>query len=355
VCPDYDVASGGIRVIYRFVDILNSEGIGAVVVHRSQKFRSSWFENETAIVGARSVHFNKGDLLVVPEWHRQLLPWLAPGVPKLILNQNAYETFTDVPFERGEGTNVMSPDTVGIVGISEDNLRYLRLSFPEVRVDAIRLSIDTGLFHVAPQGKTKTIAYMPRKRLKELNQILHILGRRGSLNGWELLPIIDVSEVETARRMGISAIFLALNEREGIALPPLEAMASGCVVVGFHGGSGEEYMKPDVAMPIADGEIASFVSAVELALERWVNEDPAQVEMTTRAVELVKSRYAPEHERADVIEVFGGALERISDVNPGSTSLDWRLLPSTSEELRKTLSSLLDGKGSRRKRARGNS
>ena len=354
MCPDYDVASGGIRVIYRFVDILNSEGIDSVVVHKSERFRPTWFENKTVIVGARNVRFQKGDILVIPEWYRQLTPWLAPGVPNLIFNQNAYETFTDVPFERGKSTGVVSSDTVGIVGISEDNLRYLGLCFPGMRVDAIRLSIDADLFHVAPEGKTKTIAYMPRKRLKELNQILHVLERRGSLQGWELLPIIDVSEVEVARRLGVAAIFLALNEREGIALPSLEAMASGCVVVGFHGGSGEEYMKPDVAIPIADGEIASFVLAVELALQNWVNEDQAQKDMTTRAVELVKNRYTPALERADVIKVFGEALERVSDIEPGSDLLNWKILPSTSVELKKTASSLLEGKRTRTKRVRRN-
>ncbi|HEV3188779.1 MAG TPA: glycosyltransferase [Acidimicrobiales bacterium] len=350
MCPDYDVAAGGIRVIYRFVDILNSEGIEAAVVHRSEKFRPTWFESQTAIIGARDVRFQQGDILIVPEWYRQLTPWLAPGVPNLILNQNAYETFTDVPFERGKTASFNSSDTIGIVVISEDSLRYLGLCFPEERVDAIRLSIDAELFHVAPEGKTKTIAYMPRKRLKELNQILHLLERRGSLDGWELLPIIDVSEVEVARRLGRAAVFLALNEREGIALPPLEAMASGCVVVGFHGGSGEEYMKPDVAVPIADGEVASFVVAVESVLERWVGGDTAQVEMTKRALAMVKDRYSPERERADVVKVFGEALERVSDVVPGTAFLDWKLLPSTSVELKKTVTSLLEGKRTRRRR-----
>jgi hypothetical protein len=186
VCPDYDVASGGIRVIYRFVDILNSSGIKAVAVHKSGKFRCTWFENDTVIVGARDVRFQKGDLLVVPEWYRQLIPALTRGVPNLILNQNAYEMFSDVPFERGKEALVLSSDTIGIVGISKDNLRYLRLAFPNVRVDAITLSIDSELFHPSPHGKTKTIAYMPRKKLKELNQILHILQMRDSLDGWAL-------------------------------------------------------------------------------------------------------------------------------------------------------------------------
>jgi len=329
VCPDYDVASGGVRVIYRFVDILNSSGIKAVVVHKSGRFRCTWFENDTVIMGARDVRFQKGDLLVVPEWYRQLIPALTDGVPNLILNQNAYEMFSDVPFELGKEALVLGPDTVGIVGISKDNLRYLRLAFPNVRVDAITLSIDTQFFQPSPHGKTKTVAYMPRKRLKELNQILHILQLRGSLDGWELQPIIGVSELEVARLLSSAAIFLSLNDREGIALPSLEALASGCVVVGFHGGSGEEYMTPDVAVAIADGEIVSLVESIESEMTRWVNKDETQLRMTRTAVELVSSAYTPERECADVIRVFGEALERVSNISPGSQKLNVKLLPST--------------------------
>jgi glycosyltransferase involved in cell wall biosynthesis len=324
-------------VIYRFVDILNSAGISAAVVHRDRRFRCTWFENETTIRGAKDVRFEGGDLLIIPEWYRRLIPLLAIGVPHLILNQNAYETFSGVLYEEGKDAGVMSADTVGIVSISEDNLRYLKLCFPDKRIDSIRLSIDTDLFQ--PRAKRKVIALMPRKRLNELNQILHLLAQRNSLEGgWELLPIIHVSEREVAERLGHAAIFLALNAREGIAVPGLEALASGCVVVGFHGGSGEEYMTPDVAVPIADGEIASLVLALETEMERWVKKDQAQLEMTHRGVELVNAKYTRERERADVIRVFGEALARVAQVSHRSLSINTKLLPSTYAQLQRAMS-----------------
>ena len=327
-------------MIYRFVDILNASGIDSTVVHKSGHFRCTWFANQTAIVGAQDVRFQKGDLLVLPEWYRQLIPWLAPGVPNVIINQNAYEMFSDVPFERGTPATLMSADTIGIVGISEDNLQYFELCFPDVRVDAIRLSLDTELFHPSPDGKTTTIAYMPRKKLKELNQILHILDRRGTLDGWELQPIIGVSESEVARLLGSAAIFLALNDREGIALPSLEAMASGCVVVGFHGGSGQEYMKPDLSVPIPDGEVTTVVRSLEAEMSRWVEGDGEQRRMTRAAVEFVKSTYTKERERDDVVRVFSDALSRVSGTTPSSERLNLKLLASNSDELNKVVRKL---------------
>jgi hypothetical protein len=282
---------------------------------------------------------------VIPEWYRQLIPELARGVPNLILNQNAYEMFSDVPFDRDADQALLSSDTMGIVSISEDNVRYLGLCFPRVRIETIRLSIDTGLFHPSLEGKTRTVAFMPRKRLKELNQILHILRLRGSLDGWDLQPIVGLSETEVARILGSSAIFLSLNEREGIALPSLEAMAAGCVVVGFHGGSGLEYMKSDVAVPIADGDVASFVESIESEMTRWIENDVSQKVMMEKATDFVTARYTPQQERTDVVRVFGETLERVKDIEPSSDHLNWRLIPANGAEMTAAVRKLSRKKG----------
>jgi hypothetical protein len=311
--------------MYRFVDTLNSSGVSASVVHSSRSFRCTWFENETRVTSARDVRLVTGDLVVMPEWYRDNISKIAPGVANLVFNQNAYETFTGLKLTPGELDTVVSPDTLGIVVVSEDNRKYVEMCFPTLRVDRVKLGIDTALFREADEGKTKSIAFMPRKRRKELNQILHVLNRRGSLKDWELLPIEGLTEKETARVLGRASIFLSLNEREGFGLPSLEAMASGCLVVGFHGGAGSEYMRPGAAIPIADGEIRDFVVELESLLSRWGN-DESLLAMSKNAVELVKREYSREAERRDVIAVFGGALERAASLVPRQSTLNHALL-----------------------------
>lgn len=56
---------------------------------------------------------------------------------------------------------------------------------------------------------------------------------RGSLNQKSLI-----------RKMGEYRYFLQLSPCEGFGLTPLEAIASGCTVLGFHGGGGLDYLKP---------------------------------------------------------------------------------------------------------------
>jgi hypothetical protein len=94
-------------------------------------------------------------------------------------------------------------------------------------------------------------------------------------------------------------------------------------------------MTSDVAVPIADGEIVPFVLAIEKEMERWVKHDGAQLDMTRRAVELVKNKYTRERERADVVRVFGEALERVMKLDPGSVGLNVGLLPSTNVEMQR--------------------
>jgi len=137
----------------------------------------------------------------------------------------------------------------------------------------------------------------------------------------------------------------SVNDREGLDLPSLQAMAAGCVVVSFHGGSGLEYMKSDVAVPIADGDEASFVESIEREMTRWVENDVTQRIMTQKTADFVTGRYTPERGRADVVRVFGEALERVKDIEPSSDHLNSRMIPATSLEMPAAVRRLSRSKG----------
>src|SRR5215208_1690246 len=48
--PDLPHVLGGVRQIYRQVDVLNANGFNAWVVHRKKGFRIKWFEHETRVM-----------------------------------------------------------------------------------------------------------------------------------------------------------------------------------------------------------------------------------------------------------------------------------------------------------------
>src|SRR5258705_8903676 len=51
--PDLKHPLGGMRMLYRHVDILNANGFQAYIVHTSPKFEIDWFEYSTPVLRGR--------------------------------------------------------------------------------------------------------------------------------------------------------------------------------------------------------------------------------------------------------------------------------------------------------------
>jgi glycosyltransferase involved in cell wall biosynthesis len=83
------------------------------------------------------------------------------------------------------------------------------------------------------------VAFMPRKNEDDIVQVINLLKFRnhGSpvLDGFGLVAIDGESEESVARIFRNCQFFLSFGYPEGCALPPLEAMSCGCVVIGYHG------------------------------------------------------------------------------------------------------------------------
>src|SRR5256885_1712439 len=144
-CPDKDYPVGGIRAIYRHVDLLNRNGFDALVLHRLFPFRCTWFENETRVahqlryasvsrllparIWRRAMRgvgqpisgplpvlaLDADDVLAVPE----VMPGLAkvaPDSPKVIFNQNGYLTLAPYPLDvESEAIEYRRPDVLGAI------------------------------------------------------------------------------------------------------------------------------------------------------------------------------------------------------------------------------------------------
>jgi len=87
---------------------------------------------------------------------------------------------------------------------------------------------------------------MSRKSPGELDFIRNLFNRIYKQDKHIPWVCIDnVNESKVAEIMSESAIFLSTSVYEGLGLPPIEAMACGCIVVGFHGDGGLEYATND--------------------------------------------------------------------------------------------------------------
>lgn len=286
LCPDYPHPSGGIRTIYRHVDILNAAGRDAAVLHHSDGYACRWFEHSTRILGAPSVQLSSQDVLVVPEIYGPFLQEL-PREPRLVVfNQNAY-----LSFEHVRSRSAISYDVFdAALTVSEDSAEFLRFAFPGLEVSIVDYAIDPDVFRPTSEVPAKRLALMPRKRPEDARQILWLLGER--LCGWEVVPIENASESDTAALLRGSPLFLALGWREGFGLPPAEAMASGCYVVGFSGFGGRELFDPSFSKPVEDGDVLAAARELAELLSLYERQPGAVREAGLRAAGKVRERYS---------------------------------------------------------------
>lgn len=164
------------------------------------------------------------------------------------------------------------------------------------RPGIIRPVIDTEVFHPGsskPEGPVR-IGFMPRKNKALTDQIKRIFEERSPNAAVEWMPIHGLDRRGVAEALRSCHVFLATGFPEGFALPPLEAMACGCLCVGFSGFGGWDYMRQAEAGSFspqgyalrdvpwggngwwaADGDVLGAVLGLERALAAMLSGDAA--------------------------------------------------------------------------------
>jgi hypothetical protein len=301
--PDFDVPSGGVRVIYRHVDLLVGAGIPARVLHRRPGFRCTWFANHTPVSSSQDTLIGPEDILVIGELAVPLLRDREPGTRFVVFNQNPHLTWQRAPEALVAGYS-SSPDLAAIVVVSEHSREMVGYVAPNANVLRVHNSLNPRLFYPAQDAPARRIAYMPRGGRDEAAQVLSMLRARGLLDGWEVTPLQGMTEDEVAETLRATTVFLSFAYHEGFGLPAAEAMACGAYVIGFHGFAGQEYLRPEFSCPVAPGDVLAMARAAQDALEREEREPGWCRLRGVAAARFIADEYSPERERADVIGAY---------------------------------------------------
>ena len=306
LCPDDNNPIGGIKVLYRHVDILNRSRFQAAIVHERKGFRCTWFENQTRVQYRQNLQPDPFDFAVIPEIYGPRLAEMVPLAKKVIFNQNAYLTFRDYSFDpRDLTTAYRDPGIVAAMVVSEDSRQYLSYVFPELKVFRVHIGVDVAKFRFRELAqKRRRIAFMVRKHAEDARQVINILKFRGALDGWEVAAIQNLKESEVAQVLEESTVFLSFGYPEGCPAPPIEAMLCGCLVAGYHGNGGREVLRPEISWPVEAGDIMGFARAAE-SLLRQLNTSPAELSRkAAEARDFVSREYSMERERQDILRFW---------------------------------------------------
>lgn len=301
--PDPDRPRGGIRVFYRHVDLLNEAGVPATVVHDKAGQRAGWFANDTRVAAAADVRARRQDLLVVPEFYSAELDRLPSGPRVVLFNQAPFYTFDAMTPEQAAAFAARPLDA--ILTISETGLGLLRHTFDTIPVHQARSVLEPEVFHPGDGAvRGRRIAYATNRRAQEAHQLISILTVRGVLEGWELVPIRGMTEAQVGETLRSCPIFLSFSERDGFGLPPAEAMASGCYVIGYTGQGGDEFFDPSYSAPIPDSALLDYARAVEDAVAAYDADPAALGRLGLAASQAVLGRYSRAGLRADLLAFY---------------------------------------------------
>jgi len=335
LCIDRPLASGGVAVLYDAVQILTEAGHDAMIVHGRPGFRhmngeasvSIGHSNRIALAEnarwqpqslrqklrkartamarpADSFDLRPDDIIVVPELMLRNAMIAYPAHRKVLFSQNPYLYLEAVREARLAGLDPVAGIALNL-GIS----RNCMAAFEAVGVTQV------AYFPVAPRldlfpyrhEKSQLITYMPRKRPAEAEVLEAALRRRGNLRGFDLLAIDGMAPEEVARSLAGTSVFVSLLKDEALGFPAAEAMAAGCVVVGYTGQGTEEYFDSNTGIPVQDGDILGLIEAVEDTVAR-LNRDPSAFDaMRRRASDRVHATYT----RAAFREGLLTAVERL--------------------------------------------
>ena len=316
---DSPAPGGGNKVIYRHIDLLNSAGIRAMALHQRSGFRYSWFESETPVVHAAAAAIGPRDLLVLPESHVDVLMRNRIAPRHVVLNQGWSLTWSNEPgTPMGALTNAEALQRhfrsehrpLAVIATSAYNAEFLRFAFPHLDVREVRLSIRPERFFPGDDEPGSRIVYIPKHERAETDaaMVTRMLQTRNTLCGWEIAALSGLSEQELATQLRSARIFLSVSSREGLGLPPIEAMASGCYVVGYHAVGGREFMHPEFSIPVESDDVLALARALENAIKQDAGQPGSLRERGMAASRFVLERYSPQAERDSVLSAYADLI-----------------------------------------------
>jgi glycosyltransferase involved in cell wall biosynthesis len=334
ILPDVDRPVGGVNVLLQYIDILNAEGYRAAPLYRhahyqyeystcaapgfysrdlqthvrrisGRRARLAGLLEDIKSVGTPRVNAplqrKASDVYIIPEYVYPEFFEFFKDARRILAVQGIFVFLRAFLRDTAHSTPVVEKfDTV--LATSEASYRAVRC-VTDTDCHTLKLSVEKpGLNY--KQEKKLQIAYMPRRRREEVEIVITALKNRADMADVTFVEIENISSEEVCAILRDSLMFLSFSYKEGFGLPPAEAMAAGCLVVGYTGVGGDEYFTKDVGFPINDSDVTTFIETVETVVTEH-RADPKRLDaMRKKASKRILETYNAADARANLLSIW---------------------------------------------------
>lgn len=312
--PDTNHTIGGVKQIYRQVELLNKLNINAFVLQERPGFRVNWFSNSAPVTDIQaylqSPPNSKTDWLVLPETWVTNIPTFFSGFRKIIFNQNAYYTFG---LDGVVDSNILNlyhhPDVRAIVTVSEDNRQFLvqGCGLPAEKIFLLINGIDGAMFY-PPERKLRRVVFLARKHVTHARTVQLMAAQHHFLKAYPFLELPRLSHEELARELREALVFLSCGHPEGFGLPLAEAIACGCITVGYHGLGGRDFSLPALHQ-VEFGDINGFISTLTRVIRSFEADPLGSINNLIGHAVSLRSRYSLDEELKSAFNVWSTILD----------------------------------------------
>ena len=277
-CPDFSSPSGGTRCLYQHVWQMVQRGYNAYIVHDQEQFRLTWHGIDVPVTYLKDQLYTEADaVLVVPEGCPALMQQLAhlPGKKVVIALSWAYifSTLPDKTHWRDYGfTHVITP--------SKRIQDFIAWSL-DMNAHYIETYLDPTVFSNDAKLKKDIIAYMGRKShdgtaLQKIAQL-----KPATLGRYQWVELNNAPLREYSETFKQARFYLSLGIQEGLNISALEAMSAGCIVIGYSGGGGLDYMvsegEKQNCFLVENGDLLQLGITLQKSIEA-LKEEPQHME-----------------------------------------------------------------------------
>ena len=318
--PPVNKPTGGIAVLRQVADILHRAGHDVCLVARDQSgWRPEGPDEAAPVMEWAALDLERDDVWLVPEgWVNSLAPGLEARATCVSYVQNWAYLFSALP--EGVRWNQLP---VQFLAVSDPVARFIGQTLDR-EAPVLRPGIDRAVFHAPDNDRTGriTVAYMPRKNKADAHQVQAIFEHRNGPDKVRWRPLEGMDAAGVAEALRNAHVFLSTGYPEGFSLPPLEAMACGCLPVGFTGLGGWDYMRQTQESPrytpwlplrevpwsgnglwCADGDVLDAALCLEEAANLFDNRAPA-LDAILKAGQETADTYSTQQQEAAVLALW---------------------------------------------------